>query len=74
MAKKKETLKGLGAKYGSTLRKRYTRIYVTLKSRRECPSCSSQKFKRIASGIWKCGKCGYTVAGGAYEVSQEARK
>ncbi len=74
MAKKKESLKGLGAKYGSTLRKRYTRVYVTLKSKRECPSCSSKRFRRKASGIWRCFRCGYTVAGGAYDVSQEARQ
>lgn len=74
MVKKKENLKGLGAKYGSTLRKRYTRVYVMLKSKRECPSCSSLRFRRVASGIWRCGKCGYTQAGGAYDVSQESRK
>lgn len=71
MPKQKESIKGLGAKYGSTLRKRYTRVYLTLKAKRKCPSCSSSRFKRAAAGIWKCGKCGYEVAGGAYDVTQE---
>ncbi len=69
MPKAGKSLRGLGQKYGGTLRKRYTRIYRTLKLARECPSCSSMKLRRFASGIWRCNSCGYTVAGGAYEVS-----
>ncbi len=67
MAKGK-SLRGLGAKYGGTLRKRYTNVYRTLKAKKECPSCSSLKLKRVASGIWRCSLCGYTVAGGAYDA------
>jgi large subunit ribosomal protein L37Ae len=64
-----KSLKGLGAKYGGTLRKRYSNIYRTLKAKKECPSCSNMRLKRVSSGIWKCASCGYTVAGGAYDVS-----
>jgi large subunit ribosomal protein L37Ae len=64
-----KSLKGLGSKYGGTLRKRYTNIYRTLKSKKECPSCSNMRMRRVASGIWKCASCGYTVAGGAYDFS-----
>ena len=70
MAPSKEGIKGLGAKYGGTLRKRYARTYRTLKTGRQCPSCSSKKLRRQASGIWKCNSCGYVVAGGAYEPAQ----
>ncbi|MBI3840374.1 MAG: 50S ribosomal protein L37 [Thaumarchaeota archaeon] len=70
MPRKKELISGLGAKYGGTLRKRYSRIFRTLKAARECPSCSSMKLRREASGIWKCKSCGYTVAGGAFDLSQ----
>ncbi len=70
MPRANESLKGLGAKYGGTLRKRYARIYRGLKAARECPSCSSKKLKRQASGIWRCGSCGCVVAGGAYELAQ----
>ncbi len=70
MPRSGQAVKGLGAKYGGTLRKRYARIYRTLKAARACPSCSSMKLKRQASGIWKCSSCGYVIAGGAYELAQ----
>jgi large subunit ribosomal protein L37Ae len=73
LARKKEAVRGLGAKYGGTLRKRYSRVFRTLKTARECPSCSSMRLARSSSGVWKCKSCGYTVAGGAYELSQKAR-
>jgi large subunit ribosomal protein L37Ae len=66
----KESLRGLGAKYGGTLRKRYARVFATLKEARECPSCSSMKLARASSGVWKCKSCGYTVAGGAFDLAQ----
>jgi large subunit ribosomal protein L37Ae len=72
--KAKESLRGLGQKYGGTLRKRYARIYRTLKTARECPSCASMKLRRQASGIWRCNSCGYTVAGGAYSLAQAASR
>ena len=71
--KPRENVKGLGAKYGGTLRKRYARVYRTLKAARECPSCSSMRLRRQASGIWRCKSCGYTVAGGAYSLTQTTR-
>ncbi|MEM0117475.1 MAG: hypothetical protein QXV32_03435 [Conexivisphaerales archaeon] len=64
--KSSQSLAGLGAKYGATLRKRYTRIYRELKSKRRCPSCGSLSFSRKAVGLWSCRKCGYTSTGGAY--------
>lgn len=63
---KLKALKGLRAKFGATVRKRYTRIYILLKLKRTCPKCGSKSLKREASGIWVCKKCGYKVAGGAY--------
>ena len=71
MGKKKASLKGLKAKYGSTVRKRYTRAYKLLKVRRTCPNCGSTKFKRISIGIWVCPKCGLKMAGEAYDVEVE---
>lgn len=70
MPKANESLRGLGAKYGGTLRKRYARIFRTLKQARECPSCSSMRLARTSSGVWKCKSCGYTVAGGAFDLAQ----
>ncbi|MDA4128532.1 MAG: 50S ribosomal protein L37 [Thaumarchaeota archaeon] len=71
--KKKETIRGLGAKYGGTLRKRNSRVFKMLKAHRECPSCSSMKLRRAATGIWTCGSCGYTIAGGAFDVTPPKR-
>ena len=64
-----KSIRGLGAKYGGTVRKRYSNIQRTLKAKKECPSCSSLKLKRVASGIWTCSRCGFTMAGGAYDVT-----
>jgi Ribosomal protein L37AE/L43A len=68
--KSNQSLAGLGAKYGATLRKRYTRVYRELKSKRSCPSCGSPSFSRLAVGIWACKKCGYTSTSGAYSYEQ----
>ncbi|HZE77257.1 MAG TPA: 50S ribosomal protein L37 [Nitrososphaeraceae archaeon] len=59
----------MGIKFGATVRKRYGTVYRTLKQKRKCPSCGSQRFRRIASGIWYCRKCDYKVAGGAYDIN-----
>ncbi|MFB6295202.1 MAG: hypothetical protein ABEI97_05555 [Candidatus Nanohaloarchaea archaeon] len=32
-----------------------------------CPECGDDALDRTAAGVWECGKCGATVAGGAYE-------
>jgi large subunit ribosomal protein L37Ae len=63
-----KVLKGLGAKYGRTLRVRYSRVLFLQKSKRRCPACGALKLKREASGIWGCSKCGHKVAGGAYDL------
>jgi large subunit ribosomal protein L37Ae len=65
------SLKGLGVKYGATVRKRYATIYRTLKKKRRCPLCGSTQISRIAIGIWTCQKCKYKLAAGAYDVDFE---
>lgn len=67
MAKKK-SLKGLGARYGIKIRKQYTKIHKTLKAERVCPECGSKAFGRDAVGIFSCRKCGFKMAGTAYDV------
>jgi len=67
MAKKK-SLKGLGARYGIKLRKQYTKIHIQLKNKRRCPERGSKKFGREAVGIWMWPKCGFKIAGTAYDV------
>ena len=66
-AKTPRITKGLGSRYGSKVRKRASMVLTVLRQVRQCPSCGSKRFKRTNAGIWACKKCGYVVAGGAYE-------
>ena len=68
MAKKKGYLKGLGARYGIKLRKKYSVVHRVLKSKRKCPECGSLQFGRKVVGIWSCKKCGLKIAGYAYDI------
>jgi len=68
LAKKKGYLKGLGARYGIKLRKKYSVVHRVLKSKRKCPECGSLQFGRQVVGIWSCKKCGLKIAGYAYDI------
>lgn len=57
----------LGARYGATLRKRLVEVEEGLRVKHDCPSCGRRSVKRVSVGVWKCGKCGYTFTGGAYQ-------
>lgn len=59
----------MGARYGSTVRKRYVRVTAGLKKAHRCPQCGFLRVKRESVGIWKCKKCGHKFAGGAYTPS-----
>ena len=65
---KSSSLKGLGAKYGLKPRKKFTAVHRLLKAKRRCVECGSTKFGRVAVGIWSCKKCGFKIAGMAYDV------
>jgi len=67
--KKVGSTRGLGARYGATVRKRYTRVISELKKVHKCPQCGSEKVRRQSVGVWKCRKCGFTFTGGAYTPS-----
>ncbi len=68
MAKKKTSLKGLGARYGIKIRKRYSLVHSAMKAKRKCPECGSIQFGRKVIGIWSCKKCGFKIAGTAYDI------
>lgn len=51
---------------GASLRKVRAEIERLAKQVYECPKCEARAVKRQSVGIWKCKKCGYTFAGGAY--------
>lgn len=64
--KKVGPTRGLGSRYGSTVRKRYAKIVAGMKKASRCPQCGFLRVKRESVGIWKCKKCGFTFTGGAY--------
>lgn len=64
--KKVGPTRGFGPRYGSTVRKRYIRVIKGLKKAHRCPQCGFLRVKRESVGVWKCRKCNYTFAGGAY--------
>jgi len=68
LAKKKGYLKGLGARYGIKIRKKYSIVHRVLKSKRKCPECGSLRFGRQDVGIWSCKKCEFKIAGLAYDI------
>jgi large subunit ribosomal protein L37Ae len=64
--KKVGPTRGLGPRYGSTVRKRYIKVMTEMKKPHKCPQCGFSRVKRESVGIWKCKKCGFTYTGGAY--------
>ncbi|MGQ9478426.1 MAG: 50S ribosomal protein L37ae [Thermoproteota archaeon] len=71
MARKKESA-ALGVKYGFTIRERYMQVIKKRRARYACPRCSTGILKRLSVGVWRCRKCAYTFAGGAYEPITKA--
>ncbi|MBK5132987.1 50S ribosomal protein L37ae [Candidatus Bathyarchaeota archaeon] len=64
--KKVGPTRGFGARYGSSVRKRYIKVVVELRKPHKCPQCGFMRVKRESVGIWKCKKCEHTFTGGAY--------
>jgi large subunit ribosomal protein L37Ae len=64
--KKVGMTRGLGTRYGSTVRKRYAKVLTESKQTHKCPQCGSEAVHRESVGVWNCRKCGFTFAGGAY--------
>jgi large subunit ribosomal protein L37Ae len=64
--KKVGPTRGFGARYGSTLRKRYVKVTSEVKKAHKCPQCGTESVRRQSVGVWSCRKCGFTFTGGAY--------
>jgi|EP00908_Phaeocystis_cordata_P017348 large subunit ribosomal protein L37Ae len=58
-----------GVRYGSSLRKQVKKMEVSQHSKYTCMFCGKDTVKRQNVGIWKCGACGKTLAGGAYTMN-----
>jgi len=65
-ARKVGPTRGLGPRYGSSVRKRYTKIVTELKKTHTCPQCGFTRVRRVSVGVWRCKRCGFTFTGGAY--------
>jgi large subunit ribosomal protein L37Ae len=76
--KKVGPTRGLGVRYGSTVRKRYSKVVTEMKKPHRCPQCGFPRVKRVSVGVWGCRKCGFTFTGGAYtpttKLGIEARR
>uniref|UniRef100_A0A2K6BM20 Large ribosomal subunit protein eL43 n=2 Tax=Macaca nemestrina TaxID=9545 RepID=A0A2K6BM20_MACNE len=55
-----------GTSYGASLRKMVKKIEISQQAKYTCSFCGKTKMKRRAVGIWLCGSCMKTVAGGAW--------
>ncbi len=64
--KKVGMTRGLGTRYGATVRKRYLKVVTEAKRTHKCPHCSAEAVTKVSVGIWNCKKCGATFTGGAY--------
>lgn len=64
-----------GARYGSSLRKKWKEVMDRRYAEYVCPLCGTKvSFRRVSIGIWVCPKCGRTFAGGAYQPYTEIGK
>jgi large subunit ribosomal protein L37Ae len=69
MAKKRGTVGSagrFGARYGRVARRRVAEIEADMNDDHTCPDCGSDAVAREGTGIWACGRCDYTFAGGTY--------
>lgn len=63
-----------GSRYGKKVRSIVSEVERVQKQRHVCPSCNMPYVKRVASGIWKCKKCGVKFAGLAYYPYAQTKK
>eukprot|EP00941_MAST-03F_sp_MAST-3F-sp1_P001939 g1939.t1 len=61
-----------GTRYGASLRKVVKKIEISQHSKYNCAFCGKLSVKRTVAGIWDCGRCRKTLAGGAYLLATPA--
>ena len=70
MAKRTQKAKAtarFGARYGVSVRRNAGSALAKKNAKYTCPVCHYRKVTRQSVGIWSCGKCGHTFAGGVWE-------
>ncbi|XP_073925675.1 large ribosomal subunit protein eL43-like [Castor canadensis] len=55
-----------GTRCGSSFQKMVKKIEISQYTKYTCSFCGKIKMRRQAVGIWQCGSCMKTVAGGAW--------
>ena len=55
-----------GSRYGKGIRDRIVAIEEKQRSSNFCPNCGFKRVKRISTGLFKCKKCNFVFAGGAF--------
>ena len=65
------SVKRFGARYGRKLKERFGKVESIQRKKQKCPYCSAIKVKRLAAGIWECGRCNSKFTGKAYSVSKK---
>ena len=64
--KKVRTAGRFGSRYGVGIRKKLLKVEDKQQKNYACPFCGFKKVKRKAAGLYTCGKCHASFAGGAY--------
>ncbi len=64
------TVTRYGTRYGRTTRERLAKAELGYKGKQKCPHCSYTAVKRLAAGIWSCGKCGHKFTSRAYQLRE----
>ena len=55
------------ARYGLRIKRQYEAVLAKSKALYKCPNCGVQALRRVMLGVWRCRKCGFEFAGGAWE-------
>lgn len=72
MVKSRQAIaKGLGPRYGSTLRKKWAEVVSAARASHVCDRCGAKSVRRVSVGVWQCRRCGYKFAGQAYAPKAE---
>lgn len=58
--------KRFGVRYGSTIKKRVTKVETRQRRKHKCPFCGRFAVKRESVGIFSCKKCKKKFTGKAY--------
>lgn len=68
VTKKVGTAGRFGVRYGKRLRTLVQQIEVRQRQKHACPYCDRYRVKRVAAGIFLCGKCHAKFTGDAYLI------